>query len=154
MMAVGNIHRWHFCEFIGNRLCILIIVDHPELMTETIDRCDEIILWLSSSIAHNQLVEHSIIWISEEHWLDVGIVYTYMLHAILFLITTRQFMLLNAASHVIVGMGTHHETILGLAVHRLRIDIIMFARILNQPALVLELLEILGSLLIDTWIIL
>ena len=63
-------------------------------------------------------------------------------------------MLLDIALHVVVSMCADYQTILCLALHGLSIYIIMFARILHQPPIVLELLEVLGSLLIDTWVVL
>ena len=63
-------------------------------------------------------------------------------------------MLLDVALHVVVNISANHQSVLSLTIHGLRINIIMFARILNQPSLVLELLEVLSSLLVHTWIVL
>ena len=123
-------------------------------MTETIDWSNEIILRLSGCITHNQLIEYSVVRIGKEYRLDVSIVHTNVLHTILFLITACQLMLLNIALHVVVNIGTNYQSILSLAIHGLRINIIMFARVLNQPTFILELLEVLGSLFIYTRIIL
>ena len=123
-------------------------------MTETIDRCNKIILWLGSSIAHNQLVEYGIVRISKENWLNVGIVHTNMLHTVLFLIATGQLVLLDTAGHIIIGMSANYKTVLRLTVHCLCIDVVMLLLVLNQPTFILELLEIFGSLLIDLWVIL
>ena len=123
-------------------------------MTEAVDGSDKVILRLRLGIAHDQFVEHTVVWIGEEHWLDVGIVHTHMLHTILFLITARQFVLLDTTCHVVVRMGTDHESVLGLLIHGLSINIIMFMLVLHQPALILELLEVLCGLLIDFGIIL
>ena len=154
VMTIGNIHRWHLCKLIGDGLRVCIVVDYPELMTEAIYRCDKVILWLCGCITHDELVEHSIVGIGKEHWFDIGIVNTYMLHSVFLLITTGELMLLDTTCHIVIGMCTYHKTILGLTVHRLSIYIIMFARILNEPALVLELLEVLCSLLIHSRVIL
>ena len=154
MMAIGDIHRRHLGKFLCDGLHILVVVNYPELMAETVDRRDEVVLWLRSGIAHDQLIQHGIVRIGKEYGFDVGIIHTDVLHAILFLVSASQLMLLDAASHIVIGMGTHHQTILRLAVHGLGINIIMFACVLNQPALVLELLEVLGGLLIHSGIIL
>ena len=154
MVTIGNIHRGHLGKLLCDGLHILFIVDHPELMTEAVDRSNEIVLWLSGSIAHENLVEHGIVRIGEEHRLNVGIVHPHMLHAVFLLVATGQLVLLDPASHIVVGMGTHHETVLRLAVHGLCIDIIMFARVLNEPALILELLEVLSGLLLDAGVVL
>ena len=39
-------------------------------MAETVDRCNEVILRLGSGIAHDQCVEHLVVWISKEDWLE------------------------------------------------------------------------------------
>ena len=123
-------------------------------MAETVNRCHKVVFRLRLGITHQQLVEHRIVGIGKEYRLDVGIVHAYMLHAVFLLVTTGQLMLLDVALHVVVHVGTDHQSVLGLAIHRLRIYIIMFLRILNEPALVLELLEVLGCLLVNPWVIL
>ena len=76
-----------------------------------------------------------------------------MLHAVFLLVATCQLVLLDIALHVVVRVGADHQTILRLALHGLSIYIIMFARVLHQPSVVLELLEVLGSLLVDTRVV-
>ena len=93
-------------------------------MTETVYRGNEVILRLGGSIAHDELVQHLIVGIGEEYRLDIGIVHTHMLHAVLFLVATGQLMLFDVSLLVVVGMGTHHQTILCFPVHGLRINII------------------------------
>ena len=123
-------------------------------MAETIDGCNEVVLRLSGGIAHDELVEDGIVRISKEYRLDVGIVHADMLHTVFLFVATCQLVLLDIALHVVVSMCADYQTILCLALHGLSIYIIMFARILHQPSIVLELLEVLGSLLIDTWVVL
>ena len=154
MMTVSNIERRHLGKLLCDGLHISLVRYYPELVAETIDRGNEIVFGLSGSIAHNQIVEYAIIGIGKEYWFDIGIVYTHMLHTIFFLIATGKLMFFDAASHIVIGMGTYHKAILRFSVHRLRIYIIMFARVLNQPTLILELLEILCGLLVHTRIIL
>ena len=154
MVTISDIQRRHLGKLICDSLHILIIIDYPELMAETIDWGNEIIFWLCSCITHNKLVQHSVVRISKEYWLDVSIVYTNMLHAVLFLITTSKLMLLDIALHVVIYISTNYQSVLSLAVHGLSIDVVMFSSILHQPPLILELLEVLGSLLIHTRIIL
>ena len=127
MMSVGDIERRHLGKLIGDGLHVVVVVDHPELMAESVDGSDEVVLRLCGGIAHDEGVEHLIVRISKEYWLDVRIVHTDVLHAVFLLITTRQLMLLDAAGHIVVGMGTDHKTVLRFAVHRLGINIIMFA---------------------------
>ena len=123
-------------------------------MTEAVDRCDEVVFGLCGGITHDEGIQHAVVGIGKEHGFDVGIVHTHVLHTILFLVATGQFVLLDATCHIVIGMGTDHQTILRLPVHRLRINIIMILRVLHQPPLILELLEILGSLLIHFGIVL
>ena len=154
MMSVSDIQTWHLGKLSRDGLDICIVGNYPELMAETIDGRDEVIFRLQSSITHDKAIQRLVVRIGKEHGLDVGIVHTDMLHTVLLLITTGQLMLLDVALHVVVGMGANHQTILRLAVHRLGIDIIMFLRVLHQPTLILELLEVLCSLFVNTWIIL
>ena len=123
-------------------------------MAETVDRGYEVVLGFSSSIAHNELVEYGVVGIGEEYRLDVCIVDADMLHSVFLLVAAGQFVFLNISLLVVVSMGADHESILGFTVHRLGIYIIMFARVLYQPAIVLELLEVLGGFLVDAWVVL
>ena len=111
-------------------------------MAEAIDWGDKIILRFCSRIAHQNFIEHGVIRISEEDRLYVGVAHTNMLHAVLFLVTAGELMLLDYARHVIIHVGTYHQTILGLAVHGLGIDVILFLIILLQPAFFLSLIHI------------
>ena len=123
-------------------------------MTETVDGSDEIIFRFRSGIAVDQLVEHLIVWIGEEHRLDVCVVHTHMLHAVFFLVTAGEFMLLDDTREIVVYISTYHKTILSLSVHGLRINVILLLIVLHEPAVVLELLEVRCSLLVDTRIVL
>ena len=127
MMAVGDIERRHLGKLIGDGLHVVVVVDHPELMAESVDGSDEVVLRLCGGIAHNEIIEYLIVRIGEEHGLDVRIVHTDVLHAVFLLVTACQLMLLDTAGHIVVGMGTDHKTVLRFAVHRLGINIIMFA---------------------------
>ena len=153
VMTIGDIETRHLGKFSGDGFDILVIADNPELMTEAINWSDEIILWLCCCITHQNLIEHRIIRISKENRFDVCIADTNVLHTILFLITTGKLMLLDDAGHIIIYVCTHNKTILCLAIHGLCIDIILFLIILLQPAVLLELLEVLCSTFIDARII-
>ena len=154
MMSVSDIQAWHLGKLSCDSLDISTVGNHPELMAETIDGRDEVIFRLRGSIAHDKAIQRLVVRIGKEYGLDIGIVHTDVLHTVLFLITTSQLMLLDVALHVVVGMGANYQTILRLAIHRLGIDIIMFLRVLHQPTLILELLEVLSGLLVNTWVIL
>ena len=154
MVTISYIETWHFLKlrcYSGN---ILVITNNPELMTESVNRSNEIILWCSSSIANQKVIEYRIIWISKEYRLDICIANTYVLHAILLLVTASQLMFLDNTRHIIVYISTHYKTILRLAIHGLGINVILFLIILFQPTILLKLSEILSSAFIDSWIIL
>ena len=63
-------------------------------------------------------------------------------------------MLLDEAAQIVRHAGCHHQSILGLAVHCLGIDVIHVHLVLHQPSFLLELGEVLGRLGIHSFIIL
>ena len=63
-------------------------------------------------------------------------------------------MLLDDSVEVVVNVGTHHEAILGVAVHRLCIDVVLLLVVLHEPALLLEEGEVGGGLLVYTGVVL
>ena len=154
VVPVGDVEARHLGKFSRDGLDVLIIADNPELVAKAIDWGDEIILRFCSRIAHQNFIEHGIIRISEEDWFDVGIADTNVLHAVLFLVTAGELMLLDDARHVIIHVGTYHQTILGLAIHGLGIDVILFLIILLQPAVFLELFEVLCCAFVNARVIL
>ena len=85
-------------------------------MTETIDRSDEVVFWSSSCVASSYFLQHWIIRISEEYRLDVGIVYTNVLHTVFFLVAAGKLMLLDDTVYVVLASSTDNDTILCLAV--------------------------------------
>ena len=153
MMPVSDIQMGHLGEFRCNRGDIVLIVDDPELMTEAIIRCHKVINGFCSRIALKESCKDVIVGVSEENWLHIGVAYSDMLHAVLFLVTTCKLMLLNDTGEVIIDRSNDDQTILCLAVHGLCIDVIVLILILYQPMLVLELLEMFGSTGVDARII-
>ena len=122
-------------------------------MSESISGSDKVIYRFSGSIVSDNSIQCSIIRISKEYRLNIGIVHTDMLHSVFFLITTGQLMFLNDTIHVVGNISTYYQSILRLSIHGLRIDVIVFFIILNQPAFVLKHLEVFSSFLIDTLIV-
>ena len=153
-MTICDIQARHLSKFFRNSLDILIVTDHPKLVTESVNRSNEIIFGLCRSITHDECVQHIIVGISKKHRLDIRIIHTNVFHTILFLITTCQFMFFDHAIEIIIHISTNHKTILCLAVHCLCVDIILLFAVLNQPTFLLKGFEILGRFLIDTRIIL
>ena len=86
MVTISNIETWHLGKLSSDSGDVLVIAHYPELMAESINRCDEIILRLGACITHKNLIEHGIVRISEEDRFDIRIANTYMLHTILFLV--------------------------------------------------------------------
>ena len=123
-------------------------------MAEAVDGCDEVVLRRCCCDAGDERIEHGIVGVGEEDRLEVRVVDADVLHAVLFLVAARQLVLLDDAVHVVLNSSSHNKTELRLAVHRLRIDVIHLLAVLLEPALVLELLEVLGSLLIDARVVL
>ena len=154
VMAVSDIKARHLGKFRCNCGNILIIAYNPKLMTETINWSNEIIFRCCCCITHQKFVKHLIIRISEKYWFDIGIAYTHMLHTVFFLIAACQLMFLDDTRHIVVYIRTYNKTILSLAIHSLCIDIILFLIILFQPAILLELSEVLCSAFIHSWIVL
>ena len=154
MVTVGNVEAGHLAKLTGDGLRVLVIVNDPELVAETVYRSYEVVLRLGGSIALDEGIQRGIVRIGEKDGLDVGIVDAYMLHAVFLLVATSQLVLLDIAFLIVVCMGTHHQTILRLALHGLGIDVVVFLSVLYQPTLVLELLEILCGLFVDARVIL
>ena len=71
-----------------------------------------------------------------------------MNHSVVFLILTCEFVLLDLAFSIVVGMCAHYETILCSAIHCLSIHIVVWLLVLYQPSLLLPCLEVLDCLVI------
>ena len=123
-------------------------------MAEAVNRSNEVVLWLSGCIAHDEFVEHCIVRIGKEYRFDVGIVHADMLHAVFLLVATCQLVLLDVALHVVIRMCTDNKTILRLALHGLSVDVIVLLVVLHQPSIILELLEVFSSFLVDARVVL
>ena len=123
-------------------------------MTEAVHRSDKVVYRLLLGVLCHNLIQHRIIRIGKEDRLHIRIVHTHMLHPVLLLVPAGQLMLLDDPVQVVVHIGTDDQTILCLAVHGLCIDIIILLRVLNQPSLVLEELELTGSLRIHLRVVL
>ena len=61
-------------------------------------------------------------------------------------------MFLDVTLEVILHVCANHKTVLGLSIHCLCIYVVLLLGITLEPALVLKLLEVLGSLGINTGI--
>ena len=63
-------------------------------------------------------------------------------------------MLLDDTIEVVIDIGGNDEAILGAALHGLAVQIIIRSRILDEPAVLLEFLELLDSCIIDLGVVL
>ncbi len=68
-----------------------------------------------------------------------------MAHTVFLLVSAGQFVLLDYAVHIVLHSRSNHKAVLRLAVHGLRINVILLVFVLHQPTLFLEFLEILGG---------
>ena len=72
-----------------------------------------------------------------------------MYHAVLFLVLACKFVFLYHSVDVVFHMGAYNKTVQRLAVHCLRIDVVLFLVVLHEPAVLLELLEVLYGFAVD-----
>ena len=154
MMAVGYVEGWHLAELFCDGSNVLIIGNCPELMAETVNRCYEIINRCSCGIAVDEFVEYAVVGIGKEYRLDIGITYAYMLHAVFLFVATGKFVLLDYTVHIVIDEGSYNETVLCLAIHCLGVDVILLLVVLYKPTFLLKFTEIVGSLLVDTRVVL
>ena len=109
----------------------------------------EVIFGSGLGRAVDDVLEDAVIGEWQEYRLDIGIVDLDVVHAISLFLTSCELMLLDAAGEVILNTGTYYKSVLRAAIHGLSIDVVAILVILYQPALVLELLEVLNGLVID-----
>ena len=154
VVTIGNIKRIHLGKFCCNNSLVSLISNYPKFVTKTINWRDKIILWRLCRIFCNQLCQRLTFTISQEDGFDICIRTTYVLHTVFFLISASQFMLFDDLIHIVFDVRTKDKTILCLAIHRLCIEIIIFLLILHQPTLLLEILKLLCSTFVNTWVVL
>ena len=147
MVAVGYIQVGYSGKFLGYTLDCLLIIDHPESVAKTIGSY-EIIFGFAGSNTVDYLLETAIVGEGKEYGFDIGVVDTHMFHAVFLFVTTGQLMLFDAAFHIVVHPCCHNKTILGTAVHSLRIDIVFLLVVLHEPSFVLEHVEVLNCFLV------
>ena len=114
----------------------------------------EIIFSRTGCHCTDDFFQNRIVRESEENGLDIRIIDTDMLHAVLFLVAAGKLMLLDAALHVIVDISSHNQTVLCAAVHCLGVYIIMLLVVLHEPSVFLERLESVGGALIYSGVML
>ena len=73
-----------------------------------------------------------------------------MLHAVIFLVATCEFVLFDETIVVVINMSGEHDAVLGVPVHRLGIEVIARLLILHEPTLFYEMGELSLSFGINT----
>ncbi len=152
-MSVCDVKILHLAKLFSHCLDVSVVADDPELVSESVDRSDEVVYRSGSGIFCYKLVKDSIVWICEEYRLDVCVVDADMLHSVFLFVATCKLMLLDHTCHIVVYVCTNHKTILSLAVHCLGVDVVLLFVVLYQPAFVLEHLEVLCGFLVDARVI-
>ena len=149
MMAVGDVQRRYILENISDTIVHLPVADHPQPMPETVLGRKVVIGRIGLHHIRHQLVDLGIVGIGEEDRFDIGLLPAHMLHAILLLVGTRQFVLLDRTALVIAEMTTHRQSVLRAPLHRLGIDVVMFLLVLPQPTPFAPQAKVLDGLVID-----
>ena len=153
VVTVGDVEVRNLSKLLGDACVHCIVGNAPEGVANAI-LAHEVILGFALSNSGDNLLERLVGGERQEHWLNVGIVDADVFHAILFLLAASELVLLDLALDVVHIVGCHHDTILCAAVHGLCIDVVHLLGILNEPAVGLEFLEVLNSLVIDLWVML
>ena len=154
MVPVRNIHGGNLSKDIRDALDGLLVVDHPERVPKTLGRRYEIVLRLTFAHLRYDRIEVIAVRVGEEHRLHVRVQRAHMFHPVFLFVLARQLVLLDAALQVVIHPCAYHQTILCLAVHRLRIDVVFLLLVLNEPTLELESLELLLGLCIAAGVML
>ena len=153
VVAVGDVEVGDFVKLLGDGVDSLGVFDEPESVAEAVVG-NEVVLGLAGGNVADDLLELLVVGESEEHRLDVGVVATHVFHAVFLLVAAGELMLFDSAFHIIVHPSGHYEAILGASVHCLGVDIVVLLVVLNEPAVFLELLEVLHSFVVDFGVVL
>ena len=148
MVAVSYIECRNLSEYFSNAVDVRLIVNHPEMVSEAVFR-HEIILCFAGNIFVHDGIDLGVVRIGEEYRLYVRILDAYMDHAVFFLVLTGKLMFLDLALSIVVGMRTHHESVLCTTLHCLGIYIIIRLLVLHEPSFLLPCLEIFDSLVVS-----
>ena len=132
----------------------LLVINHPEGMSESFRRSHKVVLRLAGAHARNNSIQVLAVRVRKENRLHVGIQHAHMFHTVFLFIATRQLVLLDTSLQVVIYPRANHQTVLGLffpAGQRvicqdgLGIDIVPLLRILHQPSFRLKSQELLYS---------
>ena len=147
-MSVGDVECIHVVgEEPGDLVDGLVVVDHPELVSEVVFVDEIIFRSLGHRLGHD-LVEDVVVLVSEEDRFDVGVLDADVDHSVVFLVLARQLVLLDLAGSVVIRVGAEDEAVLRPAFHCLGIYIVALLGITLEPSLCLPLLEVAHRLVI------
>ena len=124
-----------------------VVVNHPEGVRELV-LVHELVLGFARGGFCDDGGEFRVVLEGEEDGLDVRILDADMDHAVVFLVLAGQFVLLDLAGGVVVGVGAQDEAVLGPFAHGLGVDIVLLLVVLDEPAFLPPLLEIGDGLVI------
>ena len=149
VMAVGDVQRRNILENLRNAVVGLPVTDNPQFVSEAVGGRKIVLRSVVFHHAGHDGVDLGVVGVGEEHRFDIGFLVADVDHAVLLLVGTRQFVLLDRARKVILEIAAHRQAVLRAAVHRLRIDIIVLFGILLKPALFAPCAEILDGLVVN-----
>ena len=149
VVAVGDVQCRYILENLRNAIVHLPVADDPQPVAETVLGRKVVVGRSTLHHALDQRVDLGVVGIGEEDRFDVGPLAAHVLHAILLLVGTCQFVLLDRTVPIILEMAAHRQSVLRPSVHGLRIDVIVFFLVLLQPAPFAPQTEILDRTVVD-----
>ena len=150
MVSVSNIKGVHRAKLTSDGGNVVSVVNDPQGVAEAIDIGYEIKFGLTLSNAVDESHQNGVVFEGEKSRTYVGIGGKEMLHAIIFLVATCEFVLFDETIVVVVNMSGEHDAVLGVPVHRLGIEVIARLLILYEPTLFDEMGELSLSFGINT----
>ena len=147
VVTVGDVEAGNMGKDFGDAAYRLVVVDDPEVMAESIGS-DKVVLGCTRRLAFDDGVELVVVGVGEEYRLDVGVVDAHVFHAVFLLVATGNLVFLDDARHVVVDISPHDQSVLGVTVHRLGIDVVVLFVVLYQPPFLLEHVEVVYCLVV------
>ena len=144
MVTICNVEIRNFCKFFCYCFNHFIVIDNPEMMSESI-LCHKIIFRFTGCYFLDYFLKFFIVRKSEENRFNIGIVYSHMLHTVFFFVAACKLMFLNLTGHIIFHVCCNHDSVLSSAVHSLSINVVMLFFVLNEPSFLLEHIKVFYS---------
>ena len=138
VVAVGDVEGRHLAELLGDGGDVGSVADDPELVAETVDRGNEIVLRLQLGVLADELQQYLVVGIRKEDRLDVGVVHSHVLHSVFLLVGACQLVLLDSSTGVVATVSPDDDAILRLLLEVLRrqarrlcVDVVLFFLVLD-----------------------